>query len=75
MAPDTINLEAEDILFTIYWLDHIEMSSVSEEKILAIGRVILEPTNRIQVNSPDELTLTLSIGPTGYSNGYGLHSV
>ena len=53
MAPDTINLEAEDILFTIYWLDHIEMYSVSEEKILAAGRVILEPTNRILVKSPD----------------------
>ena len=53
MAPDTINLEAEDILFTIYWLDDIEMYSVSEEKILATGRVILEPINRVVVESPD----------------------
>ena len=53
MAPDTINLEAEDILLTIYRLDHIEMYSVSEEKILAIGRMILEPINRVLVESPD----------------------
>ena len=57
MAPDTINLEAEGILLTIYRLDHIEMYFVSEEKILAIGRVILEPTNRVLVKSPDEWTL------------------
>ena len=57
MAPDTINLEAEDILLTIYRLDHIEMYFVSEEKILATGRVILEPTNRVLVKSPDEWTL------------------
>jgi hypothetical protein len=47
MSPDTINLEAEDILLTIYWLDHIEIYTVTERKILAIRRVILEPTNRI----------------------------
>ena len=57
MAPDTINLEAEDILLTIYRLDHIEMYFVSEEKILATGRVILEPTNRVLVKSSDEWTL------------------
>ena len=57
MVPDTINLEAEDILLTIYRLDHIEMYFVSEEKILATGRVILEPTNRVLVKSPDEWTL------------------
>jgi len=57
MVPDTINLETEDILLTIYRLDHIEMYFVSEEKILAIGRVILEPTNRVLVKSPDEWTL------------------
>ena len=57
MAPDTINLEAEDILLTIYRLDHIEMYFVSEEKILATGRVILEPTNRVLVKSPDEWAL------------------
>jgi hypothetical protein len=57
MAPDTINLEAEGILLTIYRLDHIEMYFVSEEKILATGRVILEPTNRVLVKSPDEWTL------------------
>ena len=54
MVPDTINLETEDILLTIYRLDHIEMYFVSEEKILATGRVILEPTNRVLVKSPDE---------------------
>ena len=57
MVPDTINLETEDILLTIYRLDHIEMYFVSEEKILAIGRVILEPTNRVLVKSPDEWAL------------------
>jgi|SaaInlStandDraft_1057018.scaffolds.fasta_scaffold61761_2 hypothetical protein len=57
MVPDTINLETEDILLTIYRLDHIEMYFVSEEKILATGRVILEPTNRVLVKSPDEWTL------------------
>ena len=57
MAPDTINLEAEGILLTIYRLDHIEMYFVSEEKILATGRVILEQTNRILVKSPNEWTL------------------
>ena len=57
MAPDTINLEAEDILLTIYRLDHIEMYFVSEEKILATGRVMLEPTNRVLVKAPDEWTL------------------
>jgi len=57
MVSDTINLETEDILLTIYRLDHIEMYFVSEEKILATGRVILEPTNRVLVKSPDEWTL------------------
>ena len=57
MVADTINLETEDILLTIYRLDHIEMYFVSEEKILATGRVILEPTNRVLVKSPDEWTL------------------
>ena len=57
MAPYTIDLEAKDILLTIYRLEHIEMYSVSEEKILATGRVILEPTNRVLVKSPDEWTL------------------
>ena len=57
MAPDTINLEAEGILLTIYRLDHIEMYVVSEEKILATGRMILEPTNRVLVKSPDEWAL------------------
>ena len=57
MSPDTINLEAEDILLTIYRLDHIEMYFVSEGKILATGRVILEPTNRVLVKSPDEWAL------------------
>ncbi|MBT5302098.1 MAG: hypothetical protein HOL33_08010 [Tateyamaria sp.] len=57
MVPDTINLETEDILLTIYRLDHIEMYFVSEEKILATGRVISEPTNRVLVKSPDEWTL------------------
>lgn len=57
MVPDTINLETEDILLTIYRLDHIEMYFVSEEKILAIGRVILEPTNRVLVKLPDEWAL------------------
>ena len=57
MDPDTINLETEGILLTIYRLDHIEMYFVSEEKILAIGRVILEPINRVLVKSPDEWTL------------------
>ena len=57
MVPDTINLETEDILLTIYLLDHIEMYFVSEEEILATGRVILEPTNRVLVKSPDEWTL------------------
>jgi|GEM_PF-2833159 hypothetical protein len=57
MVPDTINLETEDILLTIYRLDHIEMYFVSEEKILATGRMILEPTNRVLVKSPDEWTL------------------
>ena len=53
MAPDRIDLEAEYILLNIYRLEHIEMYSVSEEKILATGRVILEPINRVLVESPD----------------------
>ena len=53
MALDTIDLEAKDILLTIYRLDHIEMYFVSEEKILATGRVILESINRVLVESPD----------------------
>ena len=53
MVPDTINLETEDILLTIYRLDYIEIYCVSEEKILATGRVILEPINRVLVESPD----------------------
>ena len=57
MAPDRIDLEAEYILLNIYRLEHIEMYSVSEEKILATGRVILEPTNRVLVKSSDEWTL------------------
>ena len=57
MVPDTINLETEDILLTIYRLDHIEMYFVFEEKILATGRVISEPTNRVLVKSPDEWAL------------------
>ena len=57
MAPYTIDLEAEDILLTIYRLDHIEIYSLSEDKILATGRLILEPKNRILVKSLDEWTL------------------
>ena len=57
MAPYTIDLEAEDIFLTIYRLDHIEMYSLSEDKILATVRLILEPKNRILVKSLDEWTL------------------
>ena len=53
MALDTIDLEAKDILLNIYRLDYIEIYCVSEEKILATGRVILEPINRVLVESPD----------------------
>ena len=57
MVLDKINLVSDDIFLPIHRLDDIEMYSVSEDKILATGRLILEPKNCILVKSLDEWTL------------------